>query len=119
MSDIKNRQNRFVVYFNDAELSALNQKAKRTNLSRGEFIREAITNKPIHEIPPIEYNKFIFELRRVGQNLNRLLQIAYSNGLLDVPKIRDCLNEIRTIDKNIHSELFGNKTEINNGNNKY
>lgn len=89
------------------ELTELNDKVKRTGMSREEFIREAIFSKTIHETPHIDYNKFIFELRRVGQNLNRLLQIAYSNGLLDVPSIRNCLNEIKSIDKDIHSELWG------------
>ena len=91
----------------DEELKNLNYKVKRTGMSREEFIREAIFNKIIHEAPPVDYNKFIFELRRVGQNLNRLLQIAYSNGLLDVPKIRTCLDEIRAIDKDIHAEFWG------------
>lgn len=103
---MRKRQNAILVRFDDDEFKHLNDKAKRAGMAREQFIREAVSGKVIHEAPPIDYTKFIFELRKVGQNLNRLLQIAYSNGLLDVPSIRNCLSEIRTIDKEIHSQLW-------------
>lgn len=106
MINIKTRQNRFVVYLTDEELSLLNNKAEKTGMSRGQFIRDCIKNKKIHELPPIDFTKFNFSLRRVGQNLNRLLQIAYSNGFLDVSAIRNCLTEIHSIDDEIHNEFF-------------
>jgi len=103
----------------EAELFTLNSKVKRTNLSREEFIRESVFNQIIHEIPSADYQKFIFELRRVGQNLNRLLQIAYSNGFLDVASINYCLDEIRSLNRNINKEFFGEKIEVINGNDKH
>lgn len=103
---IKIRTNRFVVYFTDEELSDLNNKSKKTNLSRGQFIRDCVSNKKIHELPPIDYSKFIFEVRRVGQNLNRLLQIAYSNGFLDVASINHCLEKIEMLDDEIYRAFF-------------
>lgn len=89
------------------ERNIINNLVKKTGLSREQFIRDSVMNKKIHECPSADYNRFIFELRRVGQNLNRLLAIAYSNGLLDVPSIRNCLNEIRTLDREIHYEFWG------------
>lgn len=108
---MRNRKNAVLVRFYDDEIALLDSKARRAGIAREQFIREAVSNKKIHEVPSADYLKFIYELRRVGQNLNRLLQIAYSNGLLDVASINHCLDEIRSLDRNIHKEFFGEKTE--------
>ena len=116
---MRKRNNAVLVRFYDDEIALLESKAKRAGIAREQYIREAVSNKKIHEIPSADYQKFIFELRRVGQNLNRLLQIAYSNGFLDVASINYCLDDIRSLVRNINKEFFGENAEVINGNDKH
>lgn len=100
-------------------MAILNQKAKRANMNCSQYIREELLNRKVYEFPPIEFDKLIFEMRRIGQNLNRLLQIAYSNGYLDVASIKFCLDEIHSLDMKIHNEFFGLRLVNNNGNDEH
>ena len=108
---MKKRTNAFLVRLDDDEMTALNQKVKLSGLSREEFARRCFANKKIVELPPVDYGKLIFETRRVGQNLNRLLRIAYANNYFNTPDIKDCLDRIRAVEDNIHSSFFAQKPE--------
>lgn len=108
---MKKRTNAFLVRLDDDEMTALNQKVKLSGLSREEFARRCFANKKIVELPPIDYGKLIFETRRVGQNLNRLLRIAYANNYFNTPDIKDCLDRIRAVEDKIHSSFFAQQPE--------
>lgn len=108
---MKKRTNAFLVRLDDDEMTALNQKVKLSGLSREEFARRCFANKIIVELPPVDYGKLIFETRRVGQNLNRLLRIAYANNYFNTPDIKDCLDRIRAVEDKIHSSFFAQKPE--------
>lgn len=108
---MKKRTNAFLVRLDDDEMTALNQKVKLSGLSREEFARRCFANKKIVELPPVDYGKLIFETRRVGQNLNRLLRIAYANNYFNTPDIKECLDRIRAVEDKIHSSFFAQNTE--------
>ena len=108
---MKKRTNAFLVRLDDDEMTALNQKVKLSGLSREEFARRCFANKKIVELPPVDYGKLIFETRRVGQNLNRLLRIAYANNYFNTPDIKDCLDRIRAVEDKIHSSFFAQQPE--------
>lgn len=103
---MRKRNNRIRFWLNDEELSTLDANVFRSGLSREEFIRRTIAGKKIVELPPIEYNDFIFQLRRVGYNLNQLLKIANGENFLDEPKIKSCIEEIFLLEKEIHKRFF-------------
>lgn len=108
---MKKRTYAFLVRLDDEEMTALNQKVKLSGLSREEFARRCFANKKVVELPPIDYGKLIFETRRVGQNLNRLLRIAYANNYFNTPDIKECLDRIRAVEDKIHSSFFAQNTE--------
>lgn len=56
---------------------------------------DVLTYLKNYEPPPAEFFKLITEVRRVGVHLNQILKKANSIGLLDVPMIRDALDELR------------------------
>lgn len=45
----------------------------------------------------------IREVRRVGNNINQILLIANTRGLLDVPELRKAILELREVEKKIVS----------------
>ena len=103
---MRTRNNRVVICLTDDELKKLNDKVCKSGLVREEFLRRTIAGKKIIELPPVEYNDFIFQLRRVGYNLNQLLKIANGENFLDVPKIKSCIEEIFLLEKEIHKRFF-------------
>lgn len=107
-----NRRNILInVRLSEKEFQQVNAKVRKSGMSREQFIRDTLANKKVNELPPVDFTKFIFEVRRVGQNLNRLLQIAYSNGFLDVASINHCLEKIEKLDDEIYRAFFNKSFE--------
>ena len=51
---MRTRNHRVVFYLNDREFEAFEQKAKRSSRSREAFIRKAIEDVQIKELPPAD-----------------------------------------------------------------
>ena len=98
---MRKRNHRIVFYLNDAEFETLESKVKQTSLSREGFIRNLISDIPIQEKPPADLHKLIWEVRRVGNNIDQILKIANARGLLDVPQLRKAIADLRDAEKMI------------------
>ena len=96
---MRKRNCRVEVCFTKDELSALSKKAKKSGMSIGGFIRNAVSGMEIKEAPPAEYYDMIRERRRVGSNINQVLKKANAAGLLDVPMLRKALDDYKKTEK--------------------
>ncbi len=79
----RQRQNAFLVRLNDKELMMLEQRVKKTGLSRETFIRKLVKEEPVHELLPIDYHKMKEEIRKIGRNINQIARIANETGMID------------------------------------
>jgi len=79
------RNKSFIVRMTSDELANLDNKIKRTGMSREQYIRTLCKNKIPVEIPPADYHALIREVRAVGNNMHQIAYKAQSMGLLDVP----------------------------------
>lgn len=96
---MRKRNRRVEIYFTEDELSSLMQKVHQSGLSREAFCRAALLGVKLKEAPPADYYKLIMEVRRVGTNINQILQKANAIGLLDVPMIRKALEDNYTTEE--------------------
>ncbi len=101
---MRKRNHRVVFYLNDKEFEAFEQKAKRSSRSREAFIRKTIEDVQIKELPPADLHKLIWELRRVGNNIDQILMIANSKGILNIPDLRKAIDDLREAEKLIVSQ---------------
>lgn len=108
---MRKRNNRIVFYLNDEELAALTDKVQKSKFPREKFIRITLANKRLTEMPPVDYRRLVFEMRRAGQNLHRLLAIATANHFFEAADIQTCLSELKAVERKIHSSFFASKTE--------
>lgn len=92
------KSERFLIRMTPEELSALDQKVSRTDYSREEFVRRAIRKQAVRESPPAEYGKILYELRRIGSNLNQLLVLARTHGFVDEREVRKMAKEVEEMD---------------------
>ena len=108
---MRKRNNRIVFYLNDEELVALTAKVQKSKFPREKFIRITLANKRITEMPPVDYRHLVFEMRRAGQNLHRLLVIATANHFFEAADIRASLDELKRVECKIHDAFFAPKAE--------
>ena len=91
------------VRMSEDEHEYLMAKAKKAGLNASTFIRLAVANVKIYEYPPVDVPRLIREVRRVGNNINQILVIARTNGLLNVSEIEKALEDNRAVEKMISS----------------
>lgn len=96
---MRKREYRFEVRFTENEYHDFCDKVRETGLTGQEYIRRLVKGSVIKEAPPADLPYFIRELRRVGSNINQILKIANTMRLLDVPKLREALEETRRIER--------------------
>ena len=101
---MRTRNHRVVFYLNDREFEAFEEKAKRSSRSREAFIRRAIQEVQIKERPPADLHKLIWEIRRVGNNIDQILMIANSKGILNIPDLCKAIDDLREAEKLIVSQ---------------
>lgn len=95
---MRSRTKRINVWLSDEELADLNEKVSRVRGSRERFIRQCISGVAIREAPSVDVPKLIYEVRRVGASLNRILIIANARGLLEVPELCRALQRNRELE---------------------
>ena len=103
---MRKRNHRIVFYLNDKEFEAFEQKAKRSSRSREGFIRKAIQEVQIKELPPVDLHKLIWEIRRVGSNIDQILMIANTKGILNIPDLRKASDDLIEVEKLIVSQYI-------------
>ena len=98
---MKKRIHEIKIRFSPDELASLNEQVKKAGISREQFCRNAIQGVAIRENPPANLHKLIWEIRRVGNNIDQILMIANARGFLDVPQFRKAMADLRDAEKMI------------------
>ena len=68
--------------------------------------RNAIQGVAIRENPPADLYKLIWEIRRVGNNIDQILMIANTKGILNIPDLRKAIDDLREAEKLIVSQYI-------------
>lgn len=105
MSGIRKRNIEIHFFLNEEENNQLNKLAKETNLSKSNLLRYLICGFAPVEAPPADYHKLIREIRAVGNNLNQILVIAKTNGILSIPDLKKEIADLREVEQKLR-EVF-------------
>ena len=90
------------LFLNEEEFYLLNELSVKTNLSKSQVLRFLLSTSNLIEAPPIEYKVLIRELRAIGNNINQLIVIARSNGILNVSELKKHLDKLDLIEDKMH-----------------
>lgn len=85
-------------YFNEKEYRNLCELSEKTKLAKGQLIRYLVQGYIPPVPPPVDYKKLIRELRMLGNNINQILVIARSNGILNTVELQKHLTELDEIE---------------------
>ena len=88
------------------ENALLNEQSERTGRSKSDVLRAAWKRLKIVELPPADFAETVVQLRRIGNDLNRLTRAA-NDGDVKIPEIKGTLSEITTLDRRLSKILSG------------
>ena len=103
---MKKRIHEIKIRFSPVEFATLNEQVKKAGISREQFCRNAIQGVAIRENPPADLYKLIWEIRRAGNNIDQILMIANSKGILNIPDLRKAIDDLREAEKLIVSQYI-------------
>lgn len=89
------RDCRLPVRLTQKELNMLSRKARAARITTSAFVRSAISGTEVYEAPTVDVMLLLRELRRVGYNVNQILRRANSSGIVDMPRFRKDMEEVR------------------------
>lgn len=111
---MRTRYKRVVVYLTEDEFNYLTEVCCKTKISKTNLFRFLLLGYTPPEGPPANYGELIYQLRSLGNNINQILRIARTNGILNPVELEKHLSELRTIEEKMHSVFY-----LNRENNKW
>ena len=101
MSDkAKNKTVSILFRVTPKECEAIQRKAKKSGLSMSEFIRRSLNGQKIATAPPVDFYTLLWQIKRIGSNLDQLLRklntfgIAYS---LDLERCEEDIKDMKRL----------------------
>lgn len=96
---MRKRFKRAEVYLTEDEFDYLCETCRKTKLSKTNLLRYLLFGYRPPEGPPANYDELIFQLRAIGNNINQLLRIARTRGILNPNELESHLIELRKLEK--------------------
>ena len=96
----------FKVRLSAEENALLEEQSARTGRSKSDVLRAAWKKLKIVELPPADFAETVVQLRRIGNDLNRLTRAANA-GDVKIPEIKAALSEISALDRRLSKILSG------------
>ncbi|MCD8214291.1 MAG: MobC family plasmid mobilization relaxosome protein [Clostridiales bacterium] len=109
MSRLRNQ--RLYVMVTEEEKEAVKQKMNKPGMTNlGEFVRLALTVNPIVSVDMKGLNKLLYELNKIGTNINQIAKVANTSKNIyqsDIDEIKDYLRKINSFIETVGESLSG------------
>lgn len=112
---MRKRSIRTQVWLNQEENLRLQNNAKKTGLSRENYLRTLINGYVPRTLPPPDYHLMIKELHAIGNNLNQLAAKANATGNIDKTVFQYEANRLRKAVLDIQAAVTLPERRKNNG----
>ncbi len=78
------KSNAVMVRFSDAQFDIIDIKSSHAGMSRSEYVREGALNATVVGVISDEEKMLLYELKKLGPNLNQIAHQANAEGFLSV-----------------------------------
>ena len=102
------RKHEIKIRLSKAELDQLNIKVAKTNLSREEFCRLCFEGVAIQAKPDDDTRRLLYEMRKIGGNINALVARAHVYKSVDTDAMRYELYNLHNPEKQV-AKHYSNK----------
>ena len=82
----RKRKVQVILRLTEAEHEQLCEWSVACRMSKSDYLRNLIQGFQPVAFPPLEYSEILFELRRIGVNMNQIATKAHTLGFVDVPE---------------------------------
>ena len=113
----KRKRSRLIKFFvNEDEYKQITARLKKSPYtSMSEYLRNIATKGMIVTVDYSSLNKFTFQLRKIGVNLNQIAKVGNRDGaisLRDVSIMQKCMKEINVVVKEIKDTVIYAETRL-------
>ena len=91
----KNRTVSILFRVTPNECKAIRAKAKMSGLSMSEFIRRSLNCQKITTAPPVDFYTLLWQIKRIGSNLDQLLRKLNTYGIAYSLELENCEEDIK------------------------
>ena len=91
----KNRTVSILFRVTPNECKVIRAKAKKSGLSMSEFIRRSLNGQKITTAPPVDFYTLLWQIKRIGSNLDQLLRKLNTYGIAYSIELEKCEDDIK------------------------
>ena len=91
----KNRTVSILFRVTPNECKDIRAKAKKSGLSMSEFIRRSLNGQKITTAPPVDFYTLLWQIKRIGSNLDQLLRKLNTYGIAYSIELEKCEDDIK------------------------
>ena len=100
-------------WLNEEEALGLREKAIKADLTEAELIRMLVNGYEPREAPSKELEKFVVQLRSIGNNLNQIAKKAHEFGFIDVLLYKRETDKLNNLMEDVKKEYIRPKNTNN------
>lgn len=93
-------------YLNEKEDKILKEKCKKLNITYSKFIRNLILGYVHDDSLTIEIHNLIYELNKIGNNINQIAYVANSKGIIVQYNLEEELRKINKLVDELNDKFF-------------
>lgn len=110
---MRKRNKKMILRLNEKEYQDLLEQAEQSGLPRSTYCREKFLAAEVIPAPTVDYGTLIIEVKRVGRLIELVLQKSNITGILDVPLLRNALEEAHGLNQKLWEVFQGNTANQN------
>ncbi|NLD19139.1 MAG: plasmid mobilization relaxosome protein MobC [Clostridiales bacterium] len=113
----RNERAAIKVYLTKAEHDRLYELSLGSGYSKSSYMRRLLKGAVPPKMPPREFYEFIFELNKIGTNINQIAKVANMSGSVNEQEYRKEAEKLKKVIPEIR-EIYLREGEVHIGNNE-
>ncbi len=98
---------RVTIRLDTKEYEKLKEKSKKSNRPLATYIRKTSLGKTLHEKPPDEFYKILWNLDKIGTNINQIATKVNTYNYLDEKELKKAISDLENITGYLRSKYIG------------
>lgn len=94
------------VYLTDEEHKRLDTLSSGSGYSKSSYMRSVLNSMIPRETPPMKFHDLIFELNKIGTNINQIAKVANMTGSIESKEYQKQYKELQKVVRDLQKEYL-------------